>query len=71
MGGRGFLSTFGVVECEKRSLSGYLHNTSESALLNAKAVLRIAAMGTVDDFVTDACQQRLDNWRNKALHVNF
>ena len=39
MGGRGFLSV------RKRSLSGYLHNSSESVLLNARAVLRIAANG--------------------------
>jgi len=59
-----------LVECEKRSLSGYSHNTSD-ALLNAKAVLRIAVMGKVDEFVADACQRRLDNWRNKALHGEF
>ena len=32
-------------------------------IMNAKAVLRISAMNTVDEFVTEACQQRLDNWR--------
>ena len=48
-----------------------MHNTSESVLLNARAVLRIAAMGTVDEFVADAHQRRLNNWRNKALHGEF
>ena len=65
MGGRGFLSMMDVVEGEKRSLSAYLHNTPETILLNAKAALRISAMSTVDDFVTDAHQWQLDNWRNK------
>ena len=45
-----------------------VYGTSESVLLNAKAVLRIAAMSTVDEFVADANQWRLSNWRNKALH---
>jgi len=48
-----------------------LHNTSETVLLNAKAVLRISAMNTVDEFVTEARQQPLNNWRSKALHGEF
>ena len=28
-------------------------------------------MNTVDEFVTEACQQRLENWRSKALHGEF
>ena len=28
-------------------------------------------MGTVDEFVADACQWKLENWRNKALHGEF
>ena len=28
-------------------------------------------MSTVDEFVTDACQWWLDNWRNKALRGEF
>ena len=34
MDGRGFLSMLDVIECEKRSLSAYLNNTSETILLN-------------------------------------
>jgi len=71
LGGRGFLSVLDVVECERRSLSSYLHNTTETLLLSAKSILRISAMTTVDDFVAEARQRRLQQWRNKSLHGEF
>jgi len=71
LGGRGFLSVLDVVECERRSLSSYLHNTTETLLLSARTILRISVMTTVDDFVAEARQRCLQQWRNKALHGEF
>ena len=59
LGGRGFLSVLDVVECERRSLSSYLQNTTETLLLSARTILGISVMTTVDDFVAEAHQRHL------------
>ena len=71
MGGRVFTSLFDVVECERRSLSSYLYCTSDSLLQCARNVLKIHMMSTVDDFVAEAHQRRLTQWKAKALHGEF
>jgi len=71
LGGRGFQSVLDVVECERRSLSSYLYSTTETLLLRAGTILGTSVMTTVDDFVAEAYQRRLQQWRNTALHREF
>ena len=56
---RGFVSLLDVVECEKRSLSYYLHGATKSLLCCARNILQIPIMGGEDDYVTEARQQQL------------
>ena len=71
MGGRGFVSLLDVVECEKRSLSYYLHGATQSLLCCVRDILQILIMGGPDDYVTEVRQQRLLQWKGKALHGEF
>ena len=56
LGGRGFVSLLDVVECEKRSLSYYLHGATQSLLCCARDILQILIMGGADNYVTEVCQ---------------
>ena len=71
MGGREFICLSDVVECEKRSLSCYLHSTKETLLQCAKDIVKVPVLGTVDDFMSEVHQQGLFQWRYKALHGEF
>ena len=71
LGGRGFVSLLDVVECEKRSLSCYLHSATEPLLCCARDILQIPVMDGAGDYISEACQQRLLKWRDKALHGEF
>ena len=70
-GGRGFLSLLDVVECEKRSLSYYLHGATQCLLCCVRDILQIPIMGGADDYVTEVRQQQLLQWKGKALHGEF
>jgi len=37
----------------------------------SKSVLQIPVLGTVDDFISEAHQQRFLNWRGKSLYGEF
>ena len=71
MGGRGFICLSDVVECKKRLSSCYLHSTKETLLQCGKDILKVPILGTIDDFMSEVCQQRLFQWRNKEIHGEF
>ena len=71
LGGRGFVSLLDVVECEKRSLSYYLHGATQSLLCYAWDILQIPIMDGADDYATVAHQQQLPQWKGKALLGEF
>ena len=67
----GFVSLLDVVECEKRSLSYYLHGATKSLLCYARDILQIPIMGGEDDYVTEARQQQLLQCKGKVLPGEF
>ena len=71
LGGRGFVSLLDLVECEKCSISCYLHSTTETLLWCLRDTLRIPIMSRADDYVAEVCQQKLLQWKDKALHGEF
>ena len=71
LGGRGFVFLLDVVECGKRSLSCYLHGATEPLLCCARDILQIPVMTGAGDYISEARQQRLLKWRDKALHGEF
>jgi len=68
LGGIGFLSVLDVVECERRSLSSYLHNTMETLLLSAKSILRLSVMTTL---LLRLAKGACSNGETKAYMENF
>ena len=70
LGRRGFVSLLDVVECEKQSLSYYLHGATQSLLCCARDILQILIIGGADGYVTEARQQRLLQWKGKICMMN-
>ena len=71
VGGRGLKSVWQCVEEDKRSLVDYLNQSKEKLLQQVQEEHLVGREGNVDDFRKEMRNQRLDSWKQKALHGQY